>query len=734
MKGKKGHIWFNNSTIDWYKRGLTQEDTDPEAFERFKTIRYTPDQIPPETMFTSYDKRFSQQEDAYIFWEGRDFFNETPSDKLQYSWRLDDHAWTPFSDRKFHTFNGLKPGNYRMEVRSRDMCLNVDPSPAAIEFRVMTPWWKHPAFVLIAIFTIGLIAFLQFRILSNNKKLHLLNESLENKSDELNSALAKKQKLIYSRLRFFTNISHEFRTPLSLIIGPVEELKDSKNRISTSKRKKYYDIIHRNAARILRLINQILEVYKVEENTLEFKPTRGDLILQVKGIIDLFDHLADQHGISLTFVHQYKTLVFSYDHDKIEKVLFNLLSNAFRNVPFDGKIKLSIALVEEDDNKMVNISVADNGRGILPEDYEKIFERFYHNESGSYRELHAGTGIGLAYIKDLVKAHHGSINVASQPGIETSFTVNIPFTEEVLDTGNIPVEDKESLTESVSGDIHLAVAELGSFLSTKEQEEEILEKQLTDKEESRATILVVDDDLDTRIFMRHCLENRFNIIEANDGLEGIHAARVENPDLIISDVMMPEHDGLQFCQVVKSDFDTSHIPFILLSAKAMVSDKIAGLETGADAYMEKPFNKRLLRTHVDNLLKSRSLLRKRFREEIHIRPSEMKMASLDTKFIEKTVDTIEKSIDDDNLGAEQLSIEVGVSRIQLYRKIKALTGLTVSQFIRSIRLKRAAILLKEQALSVSEIAYMVGFSAPNHFARYFKEYYGTTPTEYRDHY
>ncbi|HKK63933.1 MAG TPA: histidine kinase dimerization/phospho-acceptor domain-containing protein, partial [Bacteroidales bacterium] len=296
MKGKKGHIWFNNSTIDWYKRGLTRENTDPKAYEVFKTIRYTPDQIPPETRFISYEKRFRQQEDAYIFWEGRDYFNETPVDKLQYSWRLNDNAWSAFSNKIFHRFNGLKPGRYRMEVRTRDMCLNVDPSAAAIEFRVMTPWWKHPAFVLITILIFGLIVFLQYRILSNNKKLHVLNESLENKSEELNNALEKKQKLIYSRLRFFTNISHEFRTPLGLIMGPVEELKESNNQVSSSTRKKYYEIIHRNAGRILRLINQILEVYKVEESTLEFKPMQGDLILQVNGIIDLFGHLADQHG------------------------------------------------------------------------------------------------------------------------------------------------------------------------------------------------------------------------------------------------------------------------------------------------------------------------------------------------------------------------------------------------------------------------------------------------------
>ncbi|HKK63100.1 MAG TPA: ATP-binding protein, partial [Bacteroidales bacterium] len=456
IKGNTGHIWFNMSTNDWVRRGLTRERTNPHAYELFKTVRYMPDYTPPETKILSYQTQVNQREDANIFWSGRDFFNETPVDELQYSWRLNDEKWSPFSNKMFHTLNGLKPGNYQLEVRTRDMGLNVDPNPATINFRVLVPWWKHPAFILLALITLGLIAYLQYRVLTNNKKLQLLNQSLETKSDELNNALTKMQKMVHSRLRFFTNVSHEFRTPLGLILGPVEELKETKNQISDSTRNKYYDIIHRNATRILRLINQILEVYKVEENTLEFKPTRGDLIMQISGIIDLFDHLANQHGISLTFNHSQKSIVFEYDHDKIEKIIFNLLSNAFRNVPLNGKIKVSTEINDEGNNSMVLISVADNGRGILPEDYEKIFERFYHNESGSYQQLHAGTGIGLAYIKNLVKAHNGSIGVTSKPGAETKFIVKIPFSE-AKDGKTNDVKKIEISDETISGEIHKAV-------------------------------------------------------------------------------------------------------------------------------------------------------------------------------------------------------------------------------------------------------------------------------------
>ena len=731
MKSKTGHIWFNNSTLDWFKRGLTLEKTNPKAYELFKTVRYIPDQTPPETNIITYQEQFSQQEDANVFWEGRDFFNETPFNKLQYSWRLNEEAWTPFSIENFHTFNGLKPGRYQMEVRSRDMLLNIDTTPAVINFRVLTPWWKHPAFIIIAIFTLGLIVYLQFRIFSNNKKLNVLNINLENKSDELTRTLVKMEKLTYSRLRFFTNISHEFRTPLGLIIGPVEELKEPNNRITISTRKKYYDIIHKNALRMLRLINQILEVYKVEEGTMEFKPAMGDLIEQISDIVGLFEQLAKQYDITINFETEKKSLVFSYDHDKIEKIIFNLLSNAIRNVPPNGKVKVAVELKTEVDKKLVYISVSDTGKGILPEDTEKIFDLFYHNDSGSYRQLHAGMGIGLAYVKDLIKAQHGSIKVSSDPGVETVFLVKIPYTKirgkHVNEYGQ-----KEKSTDSLSVDIQKAVAELDSYLSDRQQEEQSEDILIKENDDKRASILIADDDKDTRAFICHCLEQRFDILEAKDGLEGIHSARTKYPDLIISDVMMPEHDGLQFCQIVKTDFDTSHIPFILLSAKSMVDDKIKGIDVGADVYLGKPFNKKLLLSHIDNLLRSRNLLKKKFREEINIRPSEMKLASIDEQFIEKTVNTIEKNLDDENMDAEKLSREVGVSRIQLYRKTKAITGQTVNQFIRSVRLKKAAKLLKEQNNSVSEIAYMVGFSAPNHFASYFKDYFGITPTEYRD--
>ena len=514
------------------------------------------------------------------------------------------------------------------------------------------------------------------------------------------------------------------------MLGPVDELRESNSRVSNETRNKYYEIIHRNATRILRLINQILEIYKVEENTLEYRPAKADLVIQLKEIVDLFEHLANQHGISLAFESSDQSMVFSYDQDKIEKIIFNLLSNAFRTVPSNGKIKVLAELGKEGNEKIVRISVSDNGRGILPEDYDKIFERFYHNESGSYRQLHAGTGIGLAYIKDLVKAHNGSIKVSSEPGVETVFRFEIPFRQSSSPESK-GGESIEAPSEPLSGEIHKAVAELGSFLTARQEEEELKAETENLKGEKRATILIVDDDMDTRIFIRQCLDFKYNLLEANDGLEGIHVARVKDPDLIVSDVMMPEQDGIQFCQIIKTDFDTSHIPFILLSAKAMVADKIKGIEIGADAYLEKPFNKKLLLSHIDNLLKSRSQLRKRFKEELDIQPSKMKMASLDEQFIERVVQVIEKFIEDDTLDADKLSKEAGVSRIQLYRKIKALTGQTVSQFIRSIRLKHAARLLNDHNLTVSEIAYKAGFSAPNHFASYFKEHFGVTPTDYR---
>jgi signal transduction histidine kinase/DNA-binding response OmpR family regulator len=603
--------------------------------------------------------------------------------------------------------------------------------------------------ILLTLSALVIIGILQYNILHRNRKLQKLNLDMQLKSEELQrqkmeteskknlleETLGKLRKLNQSRLQFFTNVSHEFRTPLGLIIGPVEELIETPERIESELKSKYYNIIHRNANRILRLVNQILEVYKVEDSTLEFKPERGDIVLQVKEIIELFDSLSEQRKVDLRVKAVPESISFYYDQDKIEKILFNLLSNAFKNLPEKGNIQVSLGLQPTDDPRLakkykqvVQLCVTDNGQGIPEDELPRIFDRFYHTDQESDSNLHQGTGIGLSYIKDLVKTHKGRITVSSEPFVKTSFIVCLPFLQSHTKKPSMAGPVTKS---TYSENIRDAVADLSRSLTGQPSDLSNQHKEVPHKEENRdLKLLIIDDDLDTRIFLRSCFQDDYHVLEAQNGKMGLTLTRTEFPDLIISDVMMPEMNGIEFCKSLKSDIDTSHIPVILLTAKTLADDKIKGFETGADAYIEKPFNKRVLRSQVQNLIRTRDQYRKRFQSDTDLHAAELKFPSIDEQFIQKVITCIEEHLDDSQLDADFIAKNIGVSRIQLYRKIKVLANQTVNQFIKSVRLKHAAGLLLESKYSISEIAYQTGFSAPNHFATYFKEYFGSTPSEY----
>ena len=376
----------------------------------------------------------------------------------------------------------------------------------------------------------------------------------------------------------------------------------------------------------------------------------------------------------------------------------------------------------------MQLEVTDDGHGIPRENLHKIFDRFYHKEQDTDSMLQSGIGIGLSYIKDLVKTHKGSISVSSEPFERTTFTVRLPFLQE---SDQEPRPEMADPGVPFSEDIHAAVADR-SRSRTKEKNELPPANRNEPYQESdrERKILIIDDDLDTRIFLRSCFNKDYQVLEAQNGRMGLTLTRTEFPDIIISDVMMPEMDGIELCRLLKTDFDTSHIPVILLTAKTLTEDKIEGLETGANAYIEKPFNKRMLLTQVQNLIRTQEQYKKRFQSDIDLHTSNMEFTSIDEQFIQKVIACIEAHMDDSLLDAEYIAKFIGISRIQLYRKIKALTSQTVNQFIKSVRLKNAARLLVEGHLTISEIAYQSGFSAPTHFATYFKEYFGITPSEY----
>ncbi|TRX61212.1 response regulator [Fulvivirga sp. M361] len=731
-KGLENEYWLVYVPSEWIRRGLSPGISDVKP-SQFKTIRYTPGKQAPQTTIESYSTEIQAGDgENVVFWSGKDYMENTNDTRLEYSWRLNESEWSPFRKKSYQQLIGLAAGNYHFQVRARDHDFNIETVPATIEFEVIPPWWFSWQFILIIAIALLIIVILEVRIIRRNKTLGTLNSVLQKKSESLQKQNvqieAQKQEiknnyedlkhLSQSRLQFFTNVSHEFRTPLGLIQSPLEELVKPGKSLPKTLIDKYHLIIQRNANRLFRLVNQILEVYKIEHTTLDFSPSNGDIISFVRDILELFDQILMQKEIKLTIHTVHDTLFINFDHDKIEKIIFNLLSNAIKNVTPPGEITVAIAKMDniEGAQSTVRLEVIDNGVGIPKDHQTRIFERFFHIDSGSQEDFHSGVGIGLAYIKDLVHAHGGDIRVKSDPGECTVFTVDLPY---------IPLETQSDHTSnSISTGIYKALEELEISLISNDPEN--VSTELYDD----IKVLMIEDDPDTLFLMSQSLGEYFVIMEASDGKEGYKLAKEEKPDLIITDIMLPGMSGVELCSRLKEDLNTSHIPILLLSAKTTQSDRIDGYEAGADGYLDKPLSLQLLRSRVFTLINNRRKLQARSKGQFGLQSLQTQETSSDDAFINKLLKTIEHFLGDSGLDAEKLSQEMGVSRVQLYRKVKTLTDQTVNELIKSIRLKHAESLLRSGKFTVAEVAYKTGFNAPNNFATYFKKHFHKSPSEY----
>jgi signal transduction histidine kinase/DNA-binding response OmpR family regulator len=571
--------------------------------------------------------------------------------------------------------------------------------------------------------------------------------------------------------RFFANISHEFRTPLTLILGPLEE---TLAKTPEGESKQQIRIMLRNALRLLRLINQLLDLSRLESGKQTFQAQRGNLVRFLKGIVFSFSSLAEHKHITLQFHADEEDIEAYFDKDKFEKIFYNLLSNALRYTPAQGAISVTVskgsgldsaqkphhpsfAVGESDrhterneaeqENSVeskyggrhhaqnadsVHIIIKDTGVGIAPERLPFIFDRFYRADD-FHRADEEGSGIGLALTKELVELHGGEIQVTSELGKGTAFIIGLP-----LGRGHLKESEVVELSTVASDEElpppaqTLTVREL-SLLDEKASAElgvrQDKEPGISDEEDA-TIVLIVEDNSDVRAYIREPLEEAYRVIEADNGSEGLEKARELIPDLVISDVMMPGMDGFELCHALKQDEKTSHIPVILLTAKSSEESKVAGLETGADDYLTKPFRSRELFVRVKNLIEQRRKLRERFSREVVLQPSEIAITSADEVFLQRAMKTVETFMEDPDFSVEKFGYEVGMSRAQLHRKLRALINQSPSDFIRSMRLQRASQMLKQRAGSVSEIAYAVGFNNLSYFATRFKEQFGQLPSEY----
>lgn len=581
---------------------------------------------------------------------------------------------------------------------------------------------------LSSLFLIIVLTILLFRGLRNkakaNLKLEVQKQAIIRQNEELQKISIELEEATKAKLVFFTNISHEFRTPLTLMIGPLENIL-AESKLSPQIRTQL-QMMQRNATRLLRMINQLMDLRKIEDEKMKLCAGEYDIIGFTNEIKETFNGLAERKNINFHLNSlQNEQLVF-FDRDKVDKILFNLLSNAFKFTSESGSIDINIHKVQHSFNGIekdaVEIEIRDNGIGIAPDNLNRIFERFYQVEQDK-GNIVAGTGIGLPLSKGFVELHHGDIVVTSKKGEGSSFSVYFQMGREHLCDDEISAVDKEytRIEKQIFPEISQDDAD----------EESLNQTYISDDYENMPLLLIVEDNADVSKFIKSCLVDNYRIITATNGVEAFEKIYIEQPDLIISDVMMPVMNGLEFAVKLKSDIRTSHIPLILLTALSSHEHKIEGLETGADSYIAKPFNKKHLQVRVKHLIESRQQLRKHYQQDVITQfVKENKISQLDSNFLKKCNAIIEKHLTENEYGVEQMSVEIGLSRVHVYRKIKHLTGLTVSEFIRNIKLKKAAVMLQESGKSIAEVAYETGFSSPSYFSKCFKDLYNISPTEF----
>lgn len=628
--------------------------------------------------------------------------------KIRYRYKLEayDEDWINAGDKNVATYTRLPAGKYTLLVNATNTSGNWSPFVKKLSVIISPPlwatWWAYTLYALIV------AAIIYFLWRYNTKKIELKHEL------EAEARQTKKLKeLDQIKTRFFANISHEFRTPLTLIMGPVEDfLKDN----DVEKFKEILPEMHHNAARLLQLINQLLDLSKLGASNYEINTAREDIIPFVKQIVNSFSSLAHRKNIQLeTEVDPHlknglrnETLLFYFDDDVVEKILFNLLSNAFKFTPEGGNIVVSISLNSKEEG-FIELKVEDNGAGIPAGKLPFIFDRFYQADNSSQRQ-YEGTGIGLSLVKELVELHGGKITVASTINKGAAFSCYLPL--------NKKINTKPGTQKSLHPQTVLPFVEETSL--TKDAENAV---------KGEPVLLLVEDQQDVRKYICGKLVNSYKVLEAKNGMEGLAAAKEHMPDLVISDVMMPVMDGFELCKLLKTDNLTSHIPVILLTARAEEADKLSGLETGADAYLIKPFNARELHILVKNLIAVRNKMRAKFSEKLIVKPSEIAVTSRDRLFMQQLLTITEQHIADETFSVEQLGKEVNMSASQINRKLKALVNQSAQQFIRSLRMQRAQELLKNNAAAIAEVAYQVGFNDPGYFARVFKTHFGYPPSE-----
>lgn len=713
-------LYYDKDSVIWYAgvKGVIREDLkllnyvkndDQQNKALINKVAYKSDSMIVLGAYKTNKVNLPFKNNSFRFEYTAPSYQEEKANKFQYKLTGFDDNWSNWSLETKKDYTNLSEGNYTFSVRAKNIFGEISQQDS-YSFTILPPWyrtwWAYLGYSILAIML--LLSFNRLRsqqLRNKNMELEAIisdrTEELRNKNELLEQQTEKLKEMDSLKTHLFANISHEFRTPLTLIKGPIEKLEESKkNEMSNT------DIImiRRNANRLLGLVNQLLDLSKIDGGKMQLNPSEGDVFKCIRAAVSAFGSHAVSRNIDFQINVPSTSLWASFDRDKLEKIMYNLLSNAFKFTPDGSRIELHARHHEH----ALEFEIADTGQGIKKENLPHIFDRFYQVDD-SYTKENSGTGIGLALTKELVLLMKGTLSVESELGKGTIFMVGLPMEE--IRCGQIDDIDYPRPTEY---DQLFETAELVGKLNRIKL----------------SKVLVIEDNNDMRYYIKEQLSQDYEIMEASNGKEGFLKASKLMPDLIITDLMMPQMDGFTLCKKLKTDISTSHIPIIMLTAKAGIENKLEGLENGADEYLTKPFNAKELQLRVKNLIRQRQELRKLFSKNSSLEPKDMTVTSLDEKFLTKVLFLLETKHSDPDFGVPQMQRELGMGKTQLHMKIKALTNEPPGEFLRNFRLKRATQLLSKKSDTFSQVAYSVGFNSLSYFTKCFKEFYGTSPSAY----
>jgi len=708
LQTRDGKLWFGsvNGIYSFYPGKISKDPNPPKVVVTKLLINN--EEVFPGVKGSPLDKHISKTERLVLGHRQSSVFsfeyvglNYNMSPQNQYAYRLEgfEENWNYVGSLRNASYTNIDPGTYFFSVKARNSDGLWNETGAVIEIVILAPWWKSTwAYAMYVIML--LLAGIGIRYSEKNRITLLHNLRLAQVERD------KAEEIHQIKSRFFTNISHEFKTPLTLILGPLEKILVSGQGKGVVR--KQLGMVYRNSQRMLRLVNQLMDFRQAELGELKIRVCYRDLIPVIRDIVQAFNIEAGERNISLSFHSEVDQLKIWFDHDKIDKIMFNLISNALKHTGPGGNISVFVQK-ESKHAEFVSIAVKDTGRGISKDDLVRVFDRFYQSSKSN-----KGSGIGLALTKSLIDLHHGQIEVQSRLGIGSTFTVFLPKNHR-YETSEESIAEERFDGQKVGYDPVTAAAEPA------------LKEALLP---AKYSVLVVEDEPDIATFIKDILKGHFQVLLASNGQEALEICKVTELNLVISDIMMPEMDGLELCKRLKKNINTSHIPIVLLTARGSKKDNVLGLNTGADDYISKPFSCDILLARVKNLIQSRQQLKDRFLSEYSMNAKEIVITSRDEQFIMAATNTIESNLSNQNFNVDALSREMTMSRSVFSKKIKALTDQSPSEFIRTIKLKRAARLLLESGKGIGEVADELGYVTAKTFRTQFKKQFGETPSEF----